>query len=66
MFCYLSEAQSLDDFRDIYGISSYSLDEYHDIFNLLNGRLDKVENFFFMAYRVLTVVEAGGLFMLPE
>ena len=62
----VADAQSMTEFKENYGLPSYKTDMYMEYYNLLHGRVDKIEDFFFMAYRVLTEIEAGGLLMLPE
>ena len=62
----VADAQSMTEFKENYGLSEYKIERYMEFYNWLHGRVDEIEDFCFMAYRVLTEIEAGGLLMLPE
>ena len=58
------DAHSLTDFDENYDIPRYAT--FRAIHDRLQGHVDEIEHFSFMAFTVLTEVEAGGLLMLPQ
>ena len=58
------DAHSLTDFDENYDNPRYGI--FRDLHDRLQGHVDEIEDCFFMAFRVLTAIEAGGLLMLPK
>ena len=59
-----ADAYSLEDFDGKYDIPRHAM--FRNLHDKLHGHVDQIEHFFFMAFRVLTEIEAGGLLMLPK